>query len=370
MRTWKEVIQEATAAEINKAGAKALRDERNKNKAERIAKAKSAYQDYLDDQLAFKKEKYEAQKAARLEKIRQGKVEKPLAAAKQSLANIKTTPISSKDGDGTAYSDLIGNVGSAVGGVSGAAFHGIRALAARKKTENTMSSKKPKKSGIMGGRPPGKTEKKENYSPEPKPQASSVFKKPVRYITSPYGTIGKQARKIKSAKDAPSYTGQNASNILTKVGRNNYYPITRLSGSIIKANEEYSNWREELLIEVDEKDKGKKKIIIDVMKGKNIIKLNPEDKKVNEESAAWQRKAGKNPKGGLNAKGIASYRRENPGSKLSMAVTTPPSELKPGSKSANRRKSFCARMGGVDGPMKDEKGRPTRKALALRKWNC
>jgi len=89
-----------------------------------------------------------------------------------------------------------------------------------------------------------------------------------------------------------------------------------------------------------------------------------------DEAAAWQRKEGKNPEGGLNAKGIASYRRENPGSKLSMAVTTPPSKLKPGSKAANRRKSFCARMGGVDGPMKDEKGRPTRKALALRKWNC
>ena len=89
-----------------------------------------------------------------------------------------------------------------------------------------------------------------------------------------------------------------------------------------------------------------------------------------EASAAWQRKEGKNPEGGLNKKGIASYRRENPGSKLSMAVTTPPSKLKPGSKSAKRRKSFCARMGGMPGPMKDEKGRPTRKALSLRKWNC
>ncbi len=88
------------------------------------------------------------------------------------------------------------------------------------------------------------------------------------------------------------------------------------------------------------------------------------------ESAAWKRKEGKNPEGGLNRKGIASYRRENPGSKLSMAVTTPPSKLKPGSKAANRRKSFCARMGGMPGPMKDEKGRPTRKALSLRKWNC
>ena len=88
------------------------------------------------------------------------------------------------------------------------------------------------------------------------------------------------------------------------------------------------------------------------------------------ESAAWQRKEGKNPEGGLNRKGIESYRRENPGSKLSMAVTTKPSKLKPGSKAANRRKSFCARMGGMEGPMKKPNGEPTRKALALRKWNC
>ena len=88
------------------------------------------------------------------------------------------------------------------------------------------------------------------------------------------------------------------------------------------------------------------------------------------ETAAWRRSAGKSKKGGLNAKGVASYRRENPGSKLQMAVTTKPSKLKPGSKAAKRRKSFCARMGGVKGPMKKPNGKPTRKALALRKWNC
>ena len=87
-------------------------------------------------------------------------------------------------------------------------------------------------------------------------------------------------------------------------------------------------------------------------------------------TAAWTRSEGKNKTGGLNAKGVASYRAANPGSKLKMAVTTKPSKLKPGSKDANRRKSFCARMSGVKGPMKDEKGKPTRKALALRKWNC
>lgn len=88
------------------------------------------------------------------------------------------------------------------------------------------------------------------------------------------------------------------------------------------------------------------------------------------ETAAWKRKAGKNKNGGLNRKGVMSYRREHPGSKLQTAVTTKPSKLKPGSKAAKRRKSFCARMSGMKGPMKKPNGKPTRKALALRKWNC
>jgi dephospho-CoA kinase len=55
---------------------------------------------------------------------------------------------------------------------------------------------------------------------------------------------------------------------------------------------------------------------------------------------------------------------------IKTAVTTPPSKLDPDGKAAKRRKSFCARMGGMPGPMKDEKGRPTRKAMSLRRWNC
>ena len=87
-------------------------------------------------------------------------------------------------------------------------------------------------------------------------------------------------------------------------------------------------------------------------------------------TAAWTRKEGKDPKGGLNAKGVASYRAANPGSKLQTAVTTKPSKLKAGSKDAKRRKSFCARMSGMPGPAKKTNGEPTRKTLALRKWNC
>ena len=84
---------------------------------------------------------------------------------------------------------------------------------------------------------------------------------------------------------------------------------------------------------------------------------------------AWTRKEGKNPTGGLNKKGRDAYKRDNPGSTLSAPVTKDPSKLKKGSKAANRRKSFCARMGGMKGPMMKD-GKPTRKKLALDKWNC
>lgn len=92
-----------------------------------------------------------------------------------------------------------------------------------------------------------------------------------------------------------------------------------------------------------------------------------------DETAAWQRKEGKSESGGLNQKGIASYRRENPGSKLSMAVTTKPSKLKPGSKAANRRKSFCARMSGMKKRLTSAKTAndpDSRINKSLRKWNC
>jgi hypothetical protein len=84
--------------------------------------------------------------------------------------------------------------------------------------------------------------------------------------------------------------------------------------------------------------------------------------------AAVDAKGHKSSTGGLTQKGRDAYNAK--GGNLQAPVTTPPSKLKAGSKAAGRRKSFCARMGGVEGPMKDEKGRPTRKALALRKWNC
>ena len=84
----------------------------------------------------------------------------------------------------------------------------------------------------------------------------------------------------------------------------------------------------------------------------------------------WQKVNKKDKTDGMSSKAVKAYRRENPGSKLKTAVTTKPGKLKKGSKAANRRKSFCARMSGNKGPMKKPNGKPTPKALALRRWNC
>ena len=70
---------------------------------------------------------------------------------------------------------------------------------------------------------------------------------------------------------------------------------------------------------------------------------------------------GKKAGGGMTAKGVAKYRRDNPGSKLKTAVTTPPSKLKKGSKAYKRRKAFCARSRSWT----SERGKAAR-----RKWNC
>ena len=74
----------------------------------------------------------------------------------------------------------------------------------------------------------------------------------------------------------------------------------------------------------------------------------------------------KSRSGGLTKEGREKYNRKT-GSNLKAPVTGKP---KAGSKDAGRKKSFCARMSGVKGPAKKPNGKPTRKTLALRKWNC
>ena len=77
-------------------------------------------------------------------------------------------------------------------------------------------------------------------------------------------------------------------------------------------------------------------------------------------TAAWTRKEGKNPAGGLNAKGRASYHAETGGT------------LKPPVKAGDnpRRASFLARMGGMPGPERKPSGEPTRLLLSLQAWGA
>ena len=99
-----------------------------------------------------------------------------------------------------------------------------------------------------------------------------------------------------------------------------------------------------------EKRKRKPDVRRTIGKGKNF---NP----VSKDKGATGAAAG----GGMSPKGVASYKRKNPGSKVTTAVTTKPSKLKRGSKAAKRRKSFCARSK----CWKSERGRAAR-----RRWNC
>ena len=155
-----------------------------------------------------------------------------------------------------------------------------------------------------------------------------------------------------------------------------------------KVGESVYDWRKEVLSDIEniEEAKIEKKEEV-VVKTKDVTeqKSNWKDeigyegkddskKSIDEaKSAAWQRKEGKSESGGLNAKGVASYRAANPGSKLKTAVTTKPSKLKKGSKASKRRKSFCARMKGMKKRLtsaKTARDPDSRINKSLRKWNC
>ena len=87
-------------------------------------------------------------------------------------------------------------------------------------------------------------------------------------------------------------------------------------------------------------------------------------KKGGKVSPAWQRKEGKNPSGGLNAKGRASYNRANPGK---------PGLKAPQPQGGPRKKSFCARMSGMKSKLTSSKTANdpnSRINKSLRKWKC
>jgi len=223
------------------------------------------------------------------------------------------------------------------------------------------------------------------------PKASDVSGKPDEKPTTNVNVVlpkdkeGVGLEKVDSAEAGATATKKAAGNV-AKLG---FKGIKKLAGIKMR--------KEEFIQEVEEKKKSGKEKVIDIMRGKNSIKINPdvkEDtvviqdasgkdsieivdiippqkvrsdwrKEINvTEAAAWTRKAGKNKSGGLNEKGRKSYERQNPGSDLKA----------PSKKVGNpRRKSFCARMKGMKKKLtsaKTARDPDSRINKSLRAWNC
>ena len=205
-------------------------------------------------------------------------------------------------------------------------------------------------------------------------------------VVLPKDKEGVGLEKVDSAEAGASATQKAAGNV-AKLG---FKGVKKLAGMRLR--------KEEFIQEVEDKKDSKAKKVIDIMKGKNPIKINPDVKEdtvviqdasgkdsveivdiippqkvrsdwrkeinVTEASAAWTRKAGKSKSGGLNEKGRKSYERQNPGSDLKA----------PSKKVGNpRRKSFCARMRGMKKKLtsaKTARDPDSRINKSLRAWNC
>ena len=225
-----------------------------------------------------------------------------------------------------------------------------------------------------------------------KPKSSADVNKPDEKPTTNVNVIlpkDKQPlglEKIDSSEAGATATQKAAGNV-AKLG---FKGVKKLAGMRLR--------KEEFIQEVEDKEDSKAKKVIDIMKGKNPIKINPDMKEdtivvqdasgkdsveivdiispqkvrsdwrkeinVTEASAAWQRKEGKSKSGGLNEKGRKSYERQNPGSDLKA----------PSKKVGNKRRaSFCARMKGMKKKLTSKKTAndpDSRINKSLRAWNC
>jgi hypothetical protein len=255
---------------------------------------------------------------------------------------------------------------------------------ARKKIQRGVS-----KGGAIVKSAAGKLTKKDNKL---KPKSSADMNKPDDKPTTNVNVIlpkdkeGVGIEKIDSAEGGATATQKAASNV-AKLGAKG---IKKLVGMRLR--------KEEFIQEVEDKKDSKTKKVIDIMRGKNSIKINPDVKEntvvvqdasgkdfveivdiitpqkvrsdwrkeinVTEASAAWQRKEGKSKSGGLNEKGRKSYERQNPGSNLKA----------PSKKVGNKRRaSFCARMKGMKKKLtsaKTARDPNSRINKSLRAWNC
>lgn len=300
MAYWEKYIIEGksdkklTASQKRKEAERIMSELKKQKSKERSSKGdRSEYTNYLKQQLEFKKKKYEDQKKRQLEKIKEkgedeSKVQKQ--KAKESLKNVKLQRIASKDDDLSSHSKAIENLGSLAFGITKSAYHGAKSLQKKKEaksaTKNVLKTQpekkepgkpgRPKSSG-KGTAPTGET----SVAPERRRLVPSTKRLPsASKKIAPSGGTPYQA--------PPAPERQTGMRLGQRARRN-----PALKSALIKSRmEEYSNWKEEFLFEVEEKKKNKieKEKIIGIMVGTNKIEMNPRIMEDHKEIASGKKK--------------------------------------------------------------------------------
>jgi hypothetical protein len=301
MTYWEKYISEEMTAAQKKKAAEGIMDDltgkKKDKKGKKNKKGTSRYQEYLDQQLEFKKKKYEDQKKREIEKRKEQNKDK----SKQAISSIKQQTISYKDQDPTAYLKAVENIGSAAAGIGKAAYYALQARRKKKQAEKEGSRQPEKKEPGKPGRPKSSggdvqqvsvrdvtaTEKSDRKSSggltgTPERKKLVPFTKrlpPSSKRIAPSGGTPYQA--------APAPQRQTGMSLGQRARRN-----PALKSALIKNRmENYSDWREEFLFEVEGKaNKVEKEKIIDVMKGKNKIEMNPTVTEDHKEIASGKRK--------------------------------------------------------------------------------
>lgn len=281
MTYWEKYISEGmSAAEKKKAAEDIMNDLTGKKKNKKKKKDKSEYTKYLNKQLEYKKQKYEEQKKRQIEKLKEKSAKESEGKVKSALSSIKYDTISYKDPDATAHKKAIENIGRTALGLGTAAYHALKAKREKKKAEGAASTQPEKKEPGKPGRPKasGGDVEKVSVKDVTKQKQSKLTGTPERKKLVPA-----TKRLLPATKKLPPSGGgpfqakpepsrQTGMSLGQRARRN-----PALKSSLIKSRmEEFSNWREEFIFEVEQKtNKVEKEKIIDVMSGKNNIEINP-----------------------------------------------------------------------------------------------
>ena len=415
----KEEAQRRREEHADRMKSRELDRELKKADSKRKAESNKERRENERAETARKAEKERKSRADAAEKKKQKQVAKELKyrkdLTKKDVDRLKSIrvgfdQVSDDDKTATAMSKFGANVGRAAGAIGKAAFFGGRALYRKsregkvgqepKKTPNKVTTSTPTPSaGVKTQKAlPGRKDPERKALPAAKSAPERKALPPAKSAPERKALPGRSQKALPPARTGGALADKKVTSIVSTKPKESDAQRARRDPEFRK---KLIKMREEFLYEVEKMKKEKVEKVIDIMRGRNKIEVNPKlgesyllvqdlaDYKpleietvdvikadpikptqsnwraeIEEASAAWTRKAGKSKSGGLNEKGRKSYERENPGSDLKA----------PSKKVGNpRRKSFCARMKGMKKKLTSSKTANdpnSRINKSLRAWNC